>query len=122
MPTYSITELVREFALTPRTIRHYEDQGLLKPRREGTNRLFTNRDRARLRLALRCVRLGFSLHEIKQLFDLYDRASNATGSHEFRAKLGEWREKLKAQRADIDGLLGEIDFFAAAMPPDSTNR
>ncbi len=122
MPTYSITELVREFALTPRTIRHYEDQGLLKPRREGTSRLFTNRDRARLKLALKCSRLGFSLREIKQLFDLYDSATNAARSAEFLAKLGEWRERLKTQRADIDGLLGEIDFFAAAMPSEGNNR
>jgi DNA-binding transcriptional MerR regulator len=122
VPTYSITDLARELALTPRTIRHYEDQGLLKPRREGTNRLFTNRDRARLKLALKCTRLGFSLGEIKQLFDLYDIAANAGRGRDFLAKLGEWRDKLLAQRADIDGLLAEIDFFAAAIPEESGPR
>ena len=65
--TYTITALAAEFGLTTRTIRHYEDEGLLAPRREGLNRLFSNRDRVRLKLVLRGKRLGFSLGEIREL-------------------------------------------------------
>jgi DNA-binding transcriptional MerR regulator len=122
MPTYSISELAREFSLTPRTIRHYEDLGLLKPRREGTNRLFSDRDRARLRLALQSSRLGFSLRQIKHLFDLYEAAVSARDGGEFSSKVGEWREKLASQRADIEALLGEIDFFARAIAKDRAPR
>jgi DNA-binding transcriptional MerR regulator len=122
MPTYSISELAREFSLTPRTIRHYEDLGLLKPRREGTSRLFSDRDRARLRLALQSSRLGFSLRQIKHLFDLYEAASSARDGGEFSSKVGEWREKLASQRADIEALLGEIDFFARAIAKDRAPR
>ena len=70
--TYTISELAKEFGVTTRTIRFYEDQGLLSPKREGTNRVFSPRDRVRLKLALRGKRLGFSLAEIRELFELYD--------------------------------------------------
>src|SRR3970040_2395399 len=70
--TFTISELAREFGVTTRTIRFYEDEGLLSPKREGTNRVFSQRDRVRLKLALRGKRLGFSLAEIRELFELYD--------------------------------------------------
>ena len=86
--TYTITELATEFDVTTRTIRHYEDEGLLTPRREGTNRLFSSRDRVRLKLALRGKRLGFSLAEIRELFNLYDMARDEKQQmQEFIAKL-----------------------------------
>ena len=71
-PVYSITDLAREFDITTRTIRFYEDQGLLAPRREGQKRLYTARDRTLLKLILRGKRLGFSLAESRKLFEMYD--------------------------------------------------
>ena len=69
---YSISELAQEFGVTTRTIRYYEDQGLISPERDGVSRVFSSRDRVRLKLALRGKRLGFSLAEIRELFELYD--------------------------------------------------
>lgn len=75
--TFSIGELAREFDITTRSIRFYEDQGLLAPARHGQTRLYTNRDKVRLKLILRGKRLGFSLAETKRLFDLYDADSSS---------------------------------------------
>jgi DNA-binding transcriptional MerR regulator len=110
--TYSITDLAKEFGVTTRTIRHYEDEGLLSPRREGLNRLFGNRDRVRLKLALRGKRLGFSLAEIRELFDLYDLARDEKRQlQEFITKLERRRVMLAQQREDIEVMLNEITFF-----------
>jgi DNA-binding transcriptional MerR regulator len=109
---YSISELAREFGVTIRTIRYYEDQGLLKPRREGQNRSFSSRDRARLRLALRAKRLGFSLADIGELFKLFDAASERNASsREFLDKLDHHRKLLERQREDVESMLAEIQFF-----------
>lgn len=70
--TYSISELAREFDVTTRSIRFYEDQGLLNPARQGQTRIYSRQDRVRLKLTLRGKRLGFSLADIRDLFDLYD--------------------------------------------------
>ena len=73
--TYTISDLAREFDLTPRAMRFYEDMGLLEPERSGPggrNRVYSNRDRTRLKLTLRAKRLGLSLHEAKALIDMYD--------------------------------------------------
>ncbi len=70
-PTFAISDLAREFDITPRTIRFWEDQGILAPQREGSKRIFTRRDRARLKMALRGKRLGLSLAEIKDLIGMY---------------------------------------------------
>ena len=111
--TYSISELAREFGVTTRTIRFYEDQGLLSPRREGTTRLFSPRDRVRLKLALRGKRLGFSLAEIRELFELYDVSRDEHKQlEEFLVKLERRRARLEQQREDIEVMLNEIDFFA----------
>lgn len=111
--SYSITELAREFGITTRTIRHYEEQGLLSPRREGTVRIFSARDRVRLKLALRGKRLGFSLNEIRELFDLYDLARDEKKQlEEFLAKLERRRAILEQQREDIEVMLNEVNFFA----------
>lgn len=114
MPTtFSISELAREFDVTTRTIRFYEDQGLLSPRREGTTRIFSGRDRVRLKLALRGKRLGFSLAEIRELFELYDVSRDEHKQlEEFLVKLERRRARLVQQQQDIEAMLSEIDFFA----------
>lgn len=110
--THTITELAKEFDITTRTIRHYEDEGLLSPRREGQNRLFSQRDRVRLKLALRGKRLGFTLAEIRELFDLYDLARDEKRQLEqFLTKLEKRRASLEQQREDIEVMLNEITFF-----------
>ena len=112
--TYSITDLAKEFGVTTRTIRHYEDEGLLNPARQGVTRVFSPRDRVRLKLALRGKRLGFSLQEIKELFDLYDLSQDERHQLEvFLAKLDRRKALLQQQREDIEVMLNEVEFFAA---------
>jgi DNA-binding transcriptional MerR regulator len=111
--TYTISELAKEFNVTTRTIRFYEDQGLLNPAREGTSRIFSNRDRVRLKLALRGKRLGFSLAEIRELFELYDVSRDERKQlEEFLSRLDRRRTHLEQQREDIEVMLNEINFFA----------
>lgn len=111
--SYSISELAKEFGVTTRTIRFYEDQGLLRPRRQGANRVFSNRDRVRLKLALRGKRLGFSLAEIRELFELYDVSRDEKKQlEEFLVRLERRRVLLEQQREDIQVMLTEIEFFA----------
>ncbi len=111
--TYSISELARDFGITTRTIRFYEDQGLLSPRRNGLSRVFSARDRARLQLALRGKRLGFSLSEVRELFELYDVSQGEPRQMEvFLAKLERRRTILEQQRKDVEIMLSEINFFA----------
>jgi DNA-binding transcriptional MerR regulator len=111
--TYTITELAHEFGVTTRTIRHYEDQGLLAPARQGVVRVFSARDRVRLKLALRGKRLGFSLNEIKELFDLYDVSRDERHQLEaFLAKLERRKALLEQQREDVEVMLREVEFFA----------
>jgi DNA-binding transcriptional MerR regulator len=111
--TYTISELAREFDVTTRTIRFYEDQGLLSPRRDGINRIFSTRDRVRLKLALRGKRLGFSLAEIRELFELYDISRDERRQlEEFLSRLERRRAHLEQQREDIEVMLNEINFFA----------
>ena len=107
--TYSITELAREFDITPRAIRFYEDQGLLTPARSGRSRVYTRADRTRLRLTLRGKRLGLSLAEIKELIDMYGGVRNSTPQLErFLKVLAVRRAALEQQREDIEAVLGEI--------------
>jgi DNA-binding transcriptional MerR regulator len=111
--TYTISELASEFGVTTRTIRYYEDQGLLSPKREGMNRVFSSRDRVRLKLALRGKRLGFSLSEIRELFDLYDFSRDEKRQlEEFLVRLERRRVTLEQQREDIEVMINEINFFA----------
>lgn len=110
--TFSISDLAREFHITPRTIRFYEDQGLLSPMREGRTRVFTRRDRTRLKLALRGKRLGFSLVEISYLIGMYDRARDKnTQLSEFLNGLQQRKEALLQQREDIEAVLQEVCNF-----------
>jgi DNA-binding transcriptional MerR regulator len=106
---YTITELAAEFDVTPRAIRFYEDMGLLTPSRAGRNRVYTLRDRTRLKLTLRGKRLGLSLLEIKQLVDLYDSPSDtAQQLQAFLTVLARHRVLLEQQREDLDITLAEI--------------
>lgn len=110
--TYSISDLAQEFGVTTRTIRHYEEQGLLTPQRQGMIRVFSARDRVRLKLALRGKRLGFSLAEIRELFELSSLASKEPRQIEvFLARLEKRHALLEQQREDIDAMLAEISFF-----------
>lgn len=107
--TYTIAELAREFALTPRAIRYYEDQGLIAPARVGVQRVYSKRDRTRLKLTLRGKRLGLSLAEIRELIDMYDSAPEATQLERLVEVLAARRARLEQQREDIEAVLAEID-------------
>jgi DNA-binding transcriptional MerR regulator len=107
--TYTITELAQEFDITARAIRFYEDVGLLTPERAGRNRVYTQRDRTRLKLTLRGKRLGLSLQDIKQLVDMYDSPSDTKQQlSAFMAVLAEHRRLLEQQREDIEITLAEV--------------
>jgi len=109
---YSISELAREFEVTPRAIRFYEDQGLISPRRAGTRRIYTPRDRTRLKLTLRGKRLGLTLSEIRELIDMYEPGRDERPQLErFLAVLESHRASLLQQRADIEAQLSEIQTF-----------
>ena len=106
---YSIAELAREFAITARTIRFYEDEGLIKPRRQGLTRLYSTHDRTRLGWILRGKRLGFSLAEIKELLDLYQ--VDRTGVQQLRELLRRSRlhiADLEYKRRDLDAHIAEF--------------
>ena len=107
---YSIAELAREFAITARTIRFYEDEGLIKPKRQGLTRLYSAGDRTRLGWILRGKRLGFSLAEIKELLDLYQ--VDRTGVQQLRELLRRSRlhiEDLQRRRSDLDAHIKEFE-------------
>ena len=107
--TFTITELAAEFDITPRAIRFYEDVGLLEPIRAGRNRVYSQRERTRLKLTLRGKRLGLSLQEIKQLVDMYDSpADTAPQLQAFLGVLRAHREQLEQQREDIRVTLEEV--------------
>lgn len=108
--TYGISDLAHEFGITARAIRFYEDKGLIAPFRDGQRRVFSPRDRVRLKLILRGKRLGFSLREIQEILDLYDAEPGETGQlAHLLAKFQERRDSLLRQREDIDLTLQEID-------------
>ena len=112
MRTYTIAELAREFDITARAIRFYEDQGLLKPGREGVggrNRVYTARDRTHLKLTLRGKRLGLTLSEIRSIVDMYESPKDTSAQiNRFLGVLAHQREVLEQQREDIDVTLAEI--------------
>lgn len=113
-PTYTISALAREFDITPRAIRFYEDQGILSPSRAGRNRVYAARDRARLKLLLRGKRLGLSLSEVRALIDMYDSPRDTEAQlREFLAVLARHRATLERQREDIGLTLAEISAHEA---------
>jgi DNA-binding transcriptional MerR regulator len=117
MPTYTISELAREFDVTPRTIRFYEDQGLLAPKRAGAGgrqRVYSQRDRTRLKLTLRGKRLGLSLSEVRSLVDMYESPADTVPQlTRFLAVLARHRETLAQQLADLQETLAEIEAHEA---------
>lgn len=107
--TYSISELAKEFDITTRSIRFYEDQGLLTPQRQGQTRIYSKRDRVRLKLILRGKRLGFSLAETGQLFELYDADKTSVTQLTTMLKLIELKKsELHQQMDDIKVVLMEL--------------
>ena len=106
---FTIRDLAEEFGCTHRTIRFYEDQGLLKPRREGLARIFSHRDRARLSLILRGRRLGFSIAEIAEMLNLYDADPGHVRQLKLALEKGRARlAQLERQRADIETAIAEL--------------
>jgi DNA-binding transcriptional MerR regulator len=109
---FSISELAREFDVTPRAIRFYEAEGLISPRRDGQRRIYTPRDRTRLKLTLRGKRLGLTLSEIRELIDMYEPGRDARPQLErFLALLESHKASLLQQRTDIEAQLSEIQTF-----------
>ncbi len=110
--TYSIQDLATEFQITPRTLRHYEEQGLISPERQGQNRIYHLADRARLAWILRGKRVGFSLSEVGEMLDLYDIGDGRQTQREVAE--GRCRNRiqaLKAQRDDINATIVELEGF-----------
>jgi DNA-binding transcriptional MerR regulator len=106
---FTISELAREFALTTRAIRFYEDEGLLLPQRRGRVRVYGERERVRIKLILRGKRIGLALSEIRELFDIYALTGDeAAQLSKFLPMLAERRAMLLQQREDIDAVLSEI--------------
>ncbi len=108
--TYSISDLSREFGITTRTIRYYEDQGLIRPERKGRQRIYSRRDRTRLKLILRGKRLGFPLKEIGEIIDMYNgERGEARQLRHMCARIRDDRAMLLRRRDEIDAVLREMD-------------
>ncbi|MCJ9428330.1 MerR family transcriptional regulator [Kordiimonas marina] len=121
--TYSIKELADEFGVTPRTLRHYEDQGLLLPERQGQNRIYSGADHARLAWILRGKRVGFSLQEVGEMLDLYDvgdgrETQRAVTIERCRDRI----DALEAQRDDINATIDELQEFCELLANLKKNR
>ena len=107
---FSIREMTREFGVTARALRFYEEKGLLSPERQGQDRLYSRRDRSRLRLVLMGKWVGFSLEEVKAMLDLYDLGDG--GVTQMKVARGKYREqigRLVAQRQDLDTAITELE-------------
>ena len=117
--TYSIADLAREFGVTTRAIRFYEDQGMLSPLRDGRRRIYRSRDRTRLKLILRGKGLGFPLAEVGKIIDLYDAPRGEDAQlHRLLARIAERRSELYAKREDIEASLRDL----GAVADDCRNR
>ena len=127
--SFTISELAAEFGLTPRTIRFYEDEGLVSPGRSGMNRVYSRRDRARLELICRGKRLGFSLAEVKEFLDLYNRDQRQIEQMKYAAGLARQRiaalevqlEDVKQTLIDLRGIEKEmVDYLhSQGVDPDT---
>ena len=107
---FSISDLAREFGVTTRTIRHYEDLGLLSPERRGQTRIFSSAQRTRLKLILRGRRLGFSLEESREIVDMYRPGQdNRDQIERLLSRVAEQRQRLRGQLADINAMLEQMD-------------
>ncbi len=115
----SIAQVAEEFGVTHRTIRHYEELGLLSPERRGTQRIYHRRDRTRLNLILRGKRLGFPLEQIRTIIDLYDAPLGKAGQLEYvLAQIDDRRVDLDQRRKDLEDALAELDTFEARCRAD----
>ncbi|MGF1687347.1 MerR family DNA-binding transcriptional regulator [Photobacterium japonica] len=108
MDSYKISELAKEFDITTRSIRFYEDVGLLQPDRNGSTRVYYRRDKVRLKLILRGKRLGFSLAEIRELFELYDTQQSDTQLNKMLAIIDDKQAVLQRQLEDITVVMNEL--------------
>jgi DNA-binding transcriptional MerR regulator len=116
---WTITELAEEFGVTLRTLRHYEDVGLISPERRGTARVFHTRDRIRLQLILRGKRLGFSLPEIRTIVNMYDEQPGEAGQLQYLLEqIAVRRTELDRLRRDIDDTVVELDRVEARCRED----
>ncbi|ELE5891988.1 MerR family DNA-binding transcriptional regulator [Vibrio fluvialis] len=109
METFKISELAKEFDITTRSIRFYEDMGLIEPERKGTVRIYHRRDKIRLKLIMRGKRLGFSLAEIRELFELYDAHQGQTQLVKMLNIIDEKKAVLQRQLDDIGVVMGELE-------------
>ncbi len=109
MSTFKISELAKEFDITTRSIRFYEDLGLLNPERKGNTRIYNGRDRIRLKLILRGKRLGFSLADIKELFELYDTDQSTEQLNYMIRLIEEKKAALQQQANDIQAVMMELN-------------
>ena len=121
--TWTIAEIALEFDVTHRTIRFYEDQGLITPERRGTQRIFHPRDRVRLGLVLRGKRLGFDLGQIRRIVDMYDQPPGEAGQLTYLLdRIGARRAELEQRRHDIEVTLAELDEVERRCRADAKPR
>jgi DNA-binding transcriptional MerR regulator len=122
--SYSISELAREFGITTRTIRFYEERGFVSPRRIGGQRRYSGADRVRIKLILRGKRIGLSLAESVEIIDMYEpHGNNAAQLQVLIQRIADRREQMLRQRADIDAMLdslGEVDTLCRAALAEKT--
>lgn len=117
--TWTIAQVADDFGVTHRTIRHYEDLGLIAPERRGQQRLYHRRDRTRLGLILRGKRLGFPLEEIRTIIDLYDAPRGRASQLEYvLGQIDERRADLEQRRRDLEDALKELDAFEESCRAD----
>jgi DNA-binding transcriptional MerR regulator len=117
--TWTIAQVAEEFGVTHRTVRHYEELGLLTPERRGLSRVYHRRDRTRLNLILRGKRLGFPLEEIRTIIDLYDAPRGRASQLEYVLnQVDERRVDLEQRRRDLDDALKELDAFEESCRAD----